>query len=91
MTGTPDVKPLVLAPAMGPAATQPVTARPATPQHQQRLLVTLRGGIDVTDDGQAHDTLVLSGDIDEEAYPALVEALSRIPGTTPVSTWTCPR
>jgi ABC-type transporter Mla MlaB component len=63
---------------MGPAATQPVTARPATPQHQQRLLVTLRGGIDVTDDGQAHDTLVLSGDIDEEAYPALVEALSRI-------------
>ena len=33
----------------------------------------------VTDDGQVHDPLVLSGDIDEETYPALIEALSRIP------------
>jgi anti-anti-sigma regulatory factor len=47
------------------------------PQH--RLVVTLPGGIDVTDDGQVHDTLVLSGDIDEETYPTLIEALSRIP------------
>jgi anti-anti-sigma regulatory factor len=49
------------------------------PQHRQRLVVTLPGEIDVTDDGQVYDTLVLSGDIDEETYPALIEALSRIP------------
>jgi ABC-type transporter Mla MlaB component len=49
------------------------------PQHRQRLVVTLPGGIEVTDDGQVYDTLVLSGDIDEETYPALIEALSRIP------------
>jgi ABC-type transporter Mla MlaB component len=48
-------------------------------QHRQRLVVTLPGGIDVTDDGQGYDTLVLSGDIDEGTYPALIEALSRIP------------
>jgi ABC-type transporter Mla MlaB component len=49
------------------------------PQHRQCLVVTLPGGIEVTDDGQVHDTLVLSGDIDEETYPVLIEALSRIP------------
>ena len=47
------------------------------PQH--RLVVTLPGEIRVTDDGQVYATLVLGGDIDEETYPALVEALSRIP------------
>jgi anti-anti-sigma regulatory factor len=77
MTGIPDVKPLALVPDMGPAAAQPATAPPAMPQHRQRLVVTLPGGIEVTDDGQV--TLVLGGDIDEETYPALVEALSRIP------------
>ena len=49
------------------------------PQHRQRLVVTLPGEIDVTEEGQVYDTLVLSGDIDEETYPALIEALSRIP------------
>jgi anti-anti-sigma regulatory factor len=49
------------------------------PQHRQRLVVTLPGKIDVTNDGQVYDTLVLSGDIDEETYPALIEALGRIP------------
>jgi ABC-type transporter Mla MlaB component len=49
------------------------------PQHRQRLMVTLPGGIEVTEDGQVHDTLVLGGDIDEETYPALLEALGRIP------------
>ncbi len=77
MTGTPDLKPLALAPDMGAAAAQPATAPPAMPQH--RLVVTLPGEIDVTADGQVYDTLVLSGDIDEETYPALIEALSRIP------------
>jgi ABC-type transporter Mla MlaB component len=79
MTGTPDVKPLAPAPHMGAAAAQPVTAPAAMPQHRQCLVVTLPGGIEVTDDGQVHDTLVLSGDIDEETYPVLIEALSRIP------------
>ena len=77
MTGIPDLKPLALAPAMGPAAAQPAPAPPAMPQH--RLVVTLPGEIDVTADGQVYDTLVLSGDIDEDTYPALIEALSRIP------------
>ena len=75
----PDVKPLAPAPNMGGAVAQPVTAPPATPQHRQRLVVAPPGEIDVTDGGQVHDTLVLSGDIDEETYPALIEALSRIP------------
>ena len=79
MTRIPDGKPLGLAPDMGPAAAQPATAPPATPQHRQRLVVTPPGEIEVTDDGQVHDTLVLGGDIDEETYPALIEALSRIP------------
>ena len=79
MTGTPDVKPLAPAPDMGPAAAQPVTAPPAMPQHRQRLVATLPGGIDVIKDGQGYAMLVLSGDIDEETYPALLEALSRIP------------
>lgn len=79
MTGTPDVKPLAPAPDMGPAAAQPATAPPAMPQHRQRPVVTLPGDVEITDDGQVYDTLVLSGDIDEETYPALIEALSRIP------------
>ena len=49
------------------------------PQHRQWLMVMLPGEIEVTEDGQVHDTLVLGGDIDEEIYPALIEALSRIP------------
>ena len=49
------------------------------PQHRQWLMVTLPGDMEVTEDGQVHDTLVLGGDIDEEIYPALIEALSRIP------------
>jgi ABC-type transporter Mla MlaB component len=79
MTGIPDVKCLALAPSMGAAAAQPATAPPAMPPHRQRLVVTLPGGIEVTEDGQVYDTLVLSGDIDEETYPALIAALSRIP------------
>ncbi len=78
MTGTPDGTPLAPAPNIGPAGAQPATVPPAIPQHRQRLVVTLPGEIDVTNDGQVHDTLVLSGDIDEETYPALIEALSRI-------------
>ena len=49
------------------------------PQYRQRLVVTLPGEIDSTNDGQVHDTLALEGDIDEETYPALIEALSHIP------------
>jgi anti-anti-sigma regulatory factor len=79
MTGIPDLKPLAPARDMGPGAAQPATAPPAMPQHRQWLMVTLPGEIEVTDDGQVHDTLVLGGDIDEETYPALIEALSRIP------------
>lgn len=79
MTGTPDVKPLAPATTMGPAVTQPATAPPAMPQHRRRLMVTLPGEIEVTNDGQVYDTLALSGDIDEETCPALMEALSRIP------------
>ena len=79
MTGTPDGKPLAPAQNIGPAEAQPATAPPAMPQHRQRLVVRLPGKTDVTDDGQAYDTLVLSGDIDEETYPTLIEALSRIP------------
>ena len=79
MTGTPDVKPLAPVPDMGPAAARPVMAPRAMPQHRQRLVVRLPGEIEVTDDGEVYDTLVLSGDIDEETYPALTEALSRIP------------
>jgi ABC-type transporter Mla MlaB component len=79
MSVTPDVKPLAPAPNMGAAAAQPVTAPPAMPQHRQRLMVTLPGEIDVTKDGQVYETFVLSGDIDEETYPALIETLSRIP------------
>jgi ABC-type transporter Mla MlaB component len=78
MTGTPDVKPLAPAPTMGPAAAQPSTAPPAMPQHRQRLVVALAGDIEVAADGQVYDTLVLSGDIDEETYPALIEVLSRL-------------
>ena len=48
-------------------------------QHQRRLVVTLPGEIDISNNGQIHDTLVLNGDIDEETYPALIEALSHIP------------
>ena len=48
-------------------------------QYRQRLVVTLPGEIDSTNDGQAHDMLALEGDIDEETYPALIEALSHIP------------
>ena len=42
-------------------------------------MVTLPGEIDITNDGRIHDTLVLDGDIDEETYPALIEALSHLP------------
>lgn len=79
MTGIPDVKPLAPAPDEGSAAAQPATALPAIPQHRQWLMVTLPGETEVTDDGQVYDTLVLGGDIDEDTYPALIEALSRIP------------
>ena len=79
MTGTPDVKPLAPAPDMGAAAAQPATARPAMPQHGQRLVVAPPGEVNVVKDGQGYATLVLSGDIDEETYPALLEALGRIP------------
>jgi anti-anti-sigma regulatory factor len=76
MTGIPDGKPRAPAPDLGPAAAQPATAPPVMPQHRQWLMVTLPGEIEVTEDGQV--TLVLGGDIDEEIYPALIEALSRI-------------
>ena len=79
MTGTPDVKLLALAPDTGAAVAQPATAPAAMPLHRQRLVVTQPGDIEVTKDGQVYDTLVLSGDIDEETYPVLIEALSRIP------------
>ena len=79
MTGIPDVKPLAPAPNMGPASAESATAPPAMPQYRQRLVVTLPGEIEVTNNGQVYDTLVLGGDIDEETYPALIEALSHIP------------
>jgi anti-anti-sigma regulatory factor len=46
---------------------------------RQRLVVKLPDEIDVTDDGQDHDTLVLGGDIDEDSYSALIEALNHVP------------
>jgi anti-anti-sigma regulatory factor len=79
MTGTPDGKPLAPAPGIGAAVAQSATAQPSMPQHRPRLVVMLPGELDITDDGQVHDTLVLDGDIDEETYPALIEALSHIP------------
>ena len=79
MTGTPDGKPLAPAPEIAAAAAQPATAQPAMPQHAPWLVVTLPGEIDITRDGQIHDMLVLDGDIDEDTYPALIEALSHIP------------
>ena len=79
MTGTPDGKPLGPAPEIGGAVAQPAAAQPAVPAHPPRLVATLPGEIDITRDGQIHDTLVLDGDIDEDTYPALIGALSRIP------------
>jgi anti-anti-sigma regulatory factor len=80
MTGTPDGKLLAPAANVGPAAAQPASAPSAIPEHRQPLVViTLSSEIDTSDDGQAHDTLVLAGDIDEETYPALTEALNHIP------------
>ena len=38
----------------------------------------LPGEVDITNDGQVHDTLTLEGDVDEETYPALIGALSQI-------------
>ena len=78
MTGTPDGKPLAPAPEIGVAAAQPAAAQPAVPAYPPRLVVMLPGEIDITRDGQIHDTLVLDGDIDEDTYPALIGALSRI-------------
>ena len=78
MTGTLDGKPLAPAPESGAGAAQQSTAHPPMP-HRPRLSVTLPGEIAITKDGQVHDTLVLDGDIDEETYPALIEALSLLP------------
>ena len=79
MTGTPDGKPRAPAPEIGATATQPATEQPSMPRHRLRLVVTLPGEIAITNDGQVHDTLALKGDIDEETYPALIEALSHLP------------
>ena len=78
MTGTPDGKPLTPAPEFGAGAAQPGTAHPPMP-HRPRLSVTLPGEIATIKDRQVHDTLVLDGDIDEETYPALIEALHHLP------------
>ena len=78
MTGTPDGKRLAPAPEIGVAAAQPAAAQPAVPAYPPRLVIMLPGEIDITRDGQIHDTLVLDGDIDEDTYPALIGALSRI-------------
>ena len=78
MTGTLDGKPLAPAPESGAGAAQPATAHPPMP-HRPWLSVTLPGGIAITKDGPVHDTLVLDGDIDEETYPALIEALRHLP------------
>ena len=83
MIGTPDGKPLAPAPEIGAAAAQPATAQPSMPQHRPRLLVWLPGEMDITNYGQVPGTLVLDGDIDEETYPALMEALSSIPRDNP--------
>ncbi len=79
MTGTPHGKTLAPAPETGAAAVQPATPQPSMPRHRPQLVVTLPGEIAISEDGQVHDTLVLEGDIDEETYPALLEALSHIP------------
>lgn len=80
MTGTLDEKPLAPAANAGAAAARPATAPPATPQHPQPLaVIMLPGEIDTSNDGQVHDMLVLGGDIDEETYPALIEALNHVP------------
>ena len=83
MTGTPDGNLPAPTPEIRAAATRPATAPPAVPQHRQGLVIMLPGEVDITNDGQVHDTLTLEGDVDEETYPALIGALSQIPGTTP--------
>lgn len=90
MTGTPDGNLHAPAPEVGAAAAKPAAGPPAMSQPRRRLVVTLPGEIDATDDGQVRDTLTLDGDIDEETYPGLVAALGRLPGTEPVCMSTCP-
>ncbi len=66
MTGTPLQKSLSPALSAGPAA-------------QPGRVPKLPDEVDVTDGGQDCDTLVLGGDIDEETYSALIEALNHVP------------
>ncbi len=79
MTRTPDGNLPAPAPEIRAAAAQPATAPPAVPQHRQRLVITMPGEAGITNDGHVHDALTLEGDVDEATYPALIEALSRIP------------
>lgn len=83
MIGTPDGKPLAPAAEIGAAAAQPATAQLSMPQHRPRLLIWLPGEMDITNYGLVPGTLILDGDIDEETYPALMEALSSIPRDNP--------
>ena len=79
MTGMPHPEPLAPAPEREPAAGQPAPTTPVRPRRRLVMAVTPPGQINITQDGQAHDRLVLAGDIDEDAYPALIEALNHVP------------
>jgi len=79
MTSTLHRDPFAPAPERGPAAGQLATTTPARSRQRLVMAVTLPGQIHISQDGQAHDRLVLSGDIDEDTYPALIEALNHVP------------
>ncbi len=79
MTGATYREPRVPAPHRGPAAARPAATTPARPRRRLLMAVTPPGQINITQDSQAHDRLVLAGDIDEDAYPALIEALKHLP------------
>ena len=79
MTGATHREPRAPAPGRGLAAAPLVTATAARPRQRLVIAAMLPGQIDITRDGQAHDRLVLGGDIDEDTYPGLVEALKHLP------------
>jgi len=83
MTGATHRKPCAPVPDRGPAAAPLATTTPARPRPRprQRLVIAamVPGQIDITRDGQAHDRLILGGDIDEDTYPGLIAALKHLP------------
>jgi len=79
MTGATYREPRVPAPHRGPAVARLAATTPARPRQRLVIAAMVPGQIDITRDGQAHDRLVLGGDIDEDTYPDLIEALKHLP------------